>query len=325
MSIDEKNLNLLALLPCPLKVPIEEEFKNFIKSLKNERNIEFNYLVESHATNQLSFYEKVNNYESIDDIPDIVITPGINSFFHKSFIDKFISKDIFTDVTNYDVNKNFKEGGIQDPDGHYTMFSMNILVMVVDLVQLGDLPMPKKWGDLLNPEYKNRVVIRGDKNFFCETTLLNIYKDYGYDGIKKLGNSVKDGWHPSQMVKMAGSGLKGSPTISVMPYFYARTIRNKDKVSVVWPEDGAIVSPVSMLVKKSCLDKYKEIADFFVGETIGKICAGASFPSINPNVENKIPENAPLKWIGWDYIKSQDIKSTIDNLNKYFFEALRGD
>lgn len=325
MDITEKKLNLLALLPCPLKVPLEEEFKIFLKKLKIKKDIELNYLIEGNANNQLSFYEKVKDFVDIENIPDIIITPGINSFFHKSFIDKFIDKEMFVDAANYNINNTLKECDIKDSKGNYTIISMNLLVMVVDLIQLGTLPVPKKWGDLLNSEYKNKVIIRGQKDFFCETTLLNIYKDYGYEGIKRLASSVKDGWHPAQMAKMAGSGLKGSPAISVMPYFYTKAIKNKDKVLVVWPEDGAIISPVSMLVKKSKLDKFKEIAEFFVGEKVGKICADAYFPSVHPKVDNKLPKDAKFKWVGWDYIKSNDIGAIIENLNKHFLKELRSD
>lgn len=324
MKVDGKDLNLLALLPCPLKVPIEQQFKVFLQELKDKTDINFNYIIESHANNQLSFYEKIDELTNIEELPDIVICPGVNGFFRKSFVDKFIDKGMFIDVANYDVNKNLKECGITDPGGNYTMISMNVLVMVVDLTQIGNLPIPKKWGDLLKPEYENKVVIRGQKGTFCETTLLTIYKDYGYEGIEKLGKSVKDGWHPSQMVKMAGSGLKGSPAISVMPYFYAKTIRNKDKVAVVWPEDGAIVSPVFMLVKKEKLDKVKEIAEFFAGEKIGEISAGAYFPAVHPSCETNVPEDAVFNWIGWDFIKSNDIGSIIDNLNKCFLKSFRG-
>lgn len=316
------HLNLLALMPCPLKVPVEEEFKNYLSKLDCD---DITYIIDSNANNQLSFYDKVDDFKNIDDVPDIVISPGINHFFRQPFVDRFIDKGYFADVTSNDINKNLKHCGIKDPGGNYSILSMNLLVMVVDLTQINNLTIPKTWGDLLKDEYENKVIIRGQKGFFCETTLLTIYKDYGYEGIKKLGKSVREGWHPAQMARMAGSGLKESPTISVMPYFYTKTIQNKDKVLIIWPEDGAIVSPVTMLVKKSKQDKLKNICDFFVGEKIAKISSGAYFPSIYPINNEDLPKNATFNWIGWNFIKSNDIGTLIDNLNECFLKALRGD
>lgn len=318
----DKNLNLLALMPCPLKVPIEQEFTNFINQLE-ANNI--TYLIDSNANNQLSFYDKVDDFTSIDDIPDIIISSGINNFFRKPFVDRFIDKGLFVDVSSDKISELLKKSGIKDPDGNYTIISMNILVMVVDLTQIGDLPIPKKWSDLLNEEYENKVIIRGQNDFFCETTLLTIYKSCGLEGIKKLGKSVKEGWHPAQMARVAGTGLPDSPAISVMPYFYTKTIQSKDHVLVVWPEDGAIVSPVSMLVKKSKLDKLKKVAEFFTGEKVAQISSGAYFPSLYPTQDENLPENATFNWIGWDFIKSNDVGAIIENLNKHFLNSLRGD
>lgn len=322
-SVEADNLNLLALLPCPLKVPLEEAFNKFLKKSGIKEKHKLKYLIESNANNQLSYNKYVSQFESIDDIPDIVISSGVNCFYSKSFVKKFIDKDLFVDVAaaDYISNKSLEGVGIKDPGGNYTIFSMNILVMVADLTKIGELPLPETWGDLLVPEYNKKVVIRGQKNNFCETTLLAVYKEYGYEGIKNLGRSVMAGWHPAQMVKMAGTGREDAPAISVMPYFYTRTIKNKDKVKVIWPKDGAIISPVTMLVKKSKYNQLKEIAEFFTGTEAGRICAGAYFPALNPEVDNKIPEDAAFNWIGWDFIKSKDMSALVDDLNRIFLEG----
>lgn len=320
-SVEDASLNLLALLPCPLKVPLQEEFNKFFQDYSKKNNIKLDYLIESNANNQLSYNKYVGQFEDIEDIPDIVISTGVNCFYSKRFMEKFIDKGLFIDAANYMPDERLRKTGIKDPGGNYTLFSMNLLVMVADLTKLGDLSLPSKWGDLLKPEYRKKVVIRGQKNTFCETTLLTIFKEYGYEGIKSFGRSVMAGWHPAQMVKMAGSGREEAPAISVMPYFYTKTIKNKDKVKVIWPEDGAIVSPVSMLVKKSKYNQLKDIAEFFTGIKAGKICAGAYFPSLNPEVDNKIPEEAAFNWIGWDFIKSKDMNAVVNELNEIFLES----
>ncbi|RCX21067.1 ABC-type Fe3+ transport system substrate-binding protein [Anaerobacterium chartisolvens] len=318
----QKAPNLLALLPCPLKIPLQEEFSSFICS--SYRQGELEYLIEGNANNQLSYYTYVEQFEDIDDVPDIVISPGINSFFYKGFVEKFIDKGYFADAAEYMPGEMLKRAGVKDPGGNYTMICMNLLVMVADLDQMGDLPLPKSWGDLLHPQYEKKVVIRGQKEFFCETTLLTIFKDYGLEGVEKLGRSVKAGWHPAQMAKMAGSGNVNAPAISVMPYFFTKTIKNKGNVKVIWPWDGAIISPVSMLVKASKMEQLKNAWSFFTGTAAAKICAGAFFPSLHPEVDNKIPEEASFNWLGWEFIKSRDIGAILNELNQCFLKAYKG-
>lgn len=319
-DINLQNLDLLALLPCPLKVPIEMEFKNHFQ---NENTI-LKYLIEGNANNQLSYNTQVENYTDIESIPNITITSGINNFYSKSFRKNFIEKGYFYDAANYRANSVFSNIDLKDPEGNYTIIASNVLVMVADINAIGDIEPPKKWGDLLKPEFEKKVAIRGTNNSFCETTLLTIFKEYGYEGIKKFGRSVKYGWHPSQMVKMAGSGRVEAPVISVMPYFFTKTIPNKENIKIIWPEDGAIVSPVTMLVKKSCKEKQQKIIDFFTSAKLGEICAGAFLPSLHPEVSNKIPAGVPFNWIGWDFISERDIGALIKKLNTIFIAHYRG-
>ncbi|WP_066625088.1 ABC transporter substrate-binding protein [Clostridium magnum] len=319
-DISLKDLDLLALLPCPLKVPIEMEFKNHFEN----ENATLNYLIEGNANNQLSYNTQIESYTDIESIPEITITSGINNFYSRNFQKKFIEKGYFYDAANYKANSIFSNIDLKDPEGNYTIIASNILVMVADINALGDIEPPTKWGDLLKPEFQKKVAIRGTNTSFCETTLLTIFKEHGYEGIRKLGKSVKWGWHPSQMVKMAGSGRAEAPAVSVMPYFFTKTIPNKQNVKILWPEDGAIISPVTMMVKKSCKEKQQKIIDFFTSTKIGEICAGAFLPSLHSKVSNKIPEYATFNWIGWDFIKERDIDALVKKLNTIFIASYRG-
>ena len=308
-------LNMLALLPCPLKLPLQEAF---LQCVNNDIVKSCNYLIEGNANNQYSYYDYVEQFDDIDEIPDIVITPGINSFYYKKFVDKFIKKGLFAYVAEPVPTCTFSEAGILDPEVSYNILYMNLLVMVVDKLKIGNTPIPKAWGDLLNPDFKNKIAIRGQNTTFCETTLLTIFKEYGFEGIRRLGRSVKYGWHPAQMAKAAGSGSKDSPTVSIMPYFYTKTIKHKQNVEVIWPKDGAIVSPVTMLVKAEKAKSLKNISSFFTSSYAGRICASACFPSLHPEVDNRISKDVKFNWLGWDFIKQYDVGSLLSQLNKVF-------
>ena len=186
--------------------------------------------------------------------------------------------------------------------------------------------MPRSWSDLLNPAYAKSIAIRGNRDgSFCETLLLSLYKDLGSSGLERLGRNVAWGWHPSQMVKAAGSGRDDTPAISVMPLFFANNIKNRGNVTIVWPGDGALVSPVTMLVKAEKREELRHLIEFLNGPQVAAICAGAAFPAVHPEVDNRLPDNAAFKWIGWDYVKNNDLKALISDTNAAFLRAYHGE
>lgn len=318
--------SLLALLPCPLKVPIEEAFNGFLAALTPEQRAPLTFCIEGNANSQIDYADYADQIESLEDMPDIIITPGFNSFFHPHFVERFIKTGQFASVNSYSGDKHLAAMGITDPDSHYSMLAMNLLVPVVDHTRLGNRAGPQSWADLLKPEYAKSIAIRGNHDgTFCETLLLSLYKDFGGEGLEQLGRNVAWGWHPSQMVKSAGSGRENTPAISVMPLFFANNIKNSENVTVVWPTDGALVSPVTMLIKADKREELRLLIDFLNGPEVAAICAGAAFPALHPEVDNRLPDSATFKWIGWEYVKNNDLKTLIAATNAAFLRSFHGE
>jgi len=318
-------LNLFALLPCPLKVPLEEAFEAYLDTLPPDKRSSFTYCLEGNANHDVDYYALVDHFESIDDMADIIITPGFNNFFHRPFVERFIKQGLFTSVSTFSGDRHLASLGVIDPQEQYTMLAMNLLVMVADHARLGDRPAPETWKDLLEPVYRKSVAIRGNHDgSFCETLLLSIHKDHGRTGVARLGENVRYGWHPSQMVKAATVGSADAPAVSVMPYFFARQLLNREGISIIWPKDGALVSPVTMLVKTGKRAELQPLLDFLTGARVAAICAEAGFPALHPGVDNRLPDDAALKWIGWEYVKQNDIKSMLVEINATFLQAFKG-
>ncbi len=316
-------LNLFALLPCPLKVPVETEIAGVIQSLRKQKGISLNVCIESNADHSVRFMDYVKYFTEPEELPDIILITGFH-FLLRSFVERFVDTGIFAAVPNQAVNTRL--AGVSqliDPDGHFSVIAANALVMVVDTKRLGEVTLPGSWGDLLRPEYRGQVVIRGHQDTFCDIVQLNYFKDFGSAGINTLAEAVRYGLHPAQMVKDLTGKRPDVPPIYVMPYFFARTLAGLPHIKVIWPAEGAFVYPILVLVKQAKMAELQEVAEFLTGPRIAQICAGAFFPALHPAADWAIPVEARFKWIGWDFVKGHDIKQLSQKLNADFLIAHR--
>jgi len=297
-----KTPDFLALMPCGLRNPFKDHVDAFVEA-HPEWFADLNYLVEGNVNHETRYYPEIDKLKSVDELPDIVLASDVNAFFHHRFLNRF--SDRFTTYLPHPPHPFLANVGFCDPNGHFSMFTGNLLVVVVDKRKLGNRPMPTKWVDLLHPDFKEDVILRGEDGFFCNAVLLPYYKEYGMDAIKLMALNVKSGRHPAEMVKLAGSDREEAATIYVMPYFFAAKIRNPH-LEIVWPKDGAILSPVFLLVKNEAVEKYRNMLDFIFSKDTAQVLSSNLAPSLHPEVSNEhIP--GPVKWLGWEFLMQNDI------------------
>lgn len=316
----QKDLTLLALLPCGLKMPFTRAFEAFASTYNEQHDNSLKYLLEGNVNHELSYYAYIDSVESFDELPDVIISSDINSFFHKPFRDKFLAKNGFVDLLPQKIHHDFENIGFDDTERQFTMLSANLLVLVSIDELLEGKPRIESWKDVLKPEFQNSVVMRGQAKFFCNGVLLPFYALFGIDGIVDLARSVRTGVHPSEMVKMIDSGKRDVAPLYIMPYFFAQKIKDKSRISINIPTEGAIASPVQMLVKRTSQDKVKEITAFLCSTEFGQICADAYFPSVNEKVTNTTSYIKKLHWIGWDFLKQNDIGKLKKEIEEKFFK-----
>ena len=319
----QRDLTVLALLPCGMKMPFNRAFDEFMQEYNDTHDVPLHYLVEGNVNHEVSYYSYIDAVESIDELPDIIISSDINSFYHEPFRRRFLGGDYFVGLTPDVVNADLEKIDFSDPANQFTMLSANLLVLVVIRDRVPDFPENPSWRDVLSEKYTNSVVMRGQKEFFCNGVLLPFHKLYGEDGVHQMGRSVQTGVHPSEMVKMIDGSDENVAPLYIMPYFFARKIKHRERVTIHVPMEGAIVSPVQMLVKKDSLDAVSEITDFLLGESLGQICADAFFPSVHPKVHNSTAGVSPLLWLGWDYILGRDVGQTKKHIESIFMTSFR--
>lgn len=135
------------------------------------------------------------------------------------------------------------------------------------------------------------------------------------EGIRKFAANTHGLMHSSRMAKSGGVAKAGA--IYVIPYFFAESTKQPGHMQVVWPDDGAAASPLYFLVKDSERERLKGLTDFFVGG-FGAIDSARWFLPIGGPIPDNLPAGANIKWVGWDYIRMNDITGIRDMLNDSF-------
>ena len=311
-------ISVMGLLPCPVRTPLLTKFNEFLEA---HPEIVVDYELRAASVGLDWIKKDVIEAGHIENLADIFISAGFDLFFEKDLMGKFKENKVFKDITGIkEYNEDFEndEISLKDPKGDYSMLGVVPAIFLVNKEVLGDRKIPTSWKDLLSPEFENSVSLPiADFDLF-NSILIHIDYKYGKDGVKVLGRTLLQSLHPAQMVK-SDKFKENVPTVTIMPYFFSKMLKGDSKMVAVWPEDGAIISPIFMLTKDNGKDNLEDIAKFLAGKEIGEVLSHEGlFPSVNPDVENHI--NGKYMWCGWDYIYSNDIGKVLEENKKIFFE-----
>lgn len=318
-ELKNEKIKIQGLLPCPVRVPLQNAFDEFVSNFKTDTEIIGEFKAASMGLDWI--FEDNENPLDTSKFADIFISAGFDMFFDKKGMGKFRGQDVFKDVTGFEkLNENFdnNEISLKDPEGQYSMIGVVPAVFLVNTKELGNTKAPESWDDILQPEFENKVSLPvGDFDLF-NSLLLHIFNKYGEKGVENLGRSMLCNMHPSQMVK-SDKQKKMRPAVTIMPYFFTKMVREGGNMIAVWPKDGAIISPIFMLTKKESLPKSQPIIDFFASKKIGEILSHQGmFPSVHPSVDNRLKEENKFMWLGWDYIKNNDIGALVKKTEAIF-------
>ncbi len=324
-KLQKEVISLAGVLPCPVKVPLMETFEKWL----GEQDFSFELKHEFKAASMgIDWMMESLEQQSIHEIPDFFLSAGFELFFDQKLFGKWKAEDLFVDVAGLEhYHQDFENDKIslKDPKKQYSILGVVPAVFLINTEELNGRRMPTSWSDILSKEFENSVSLPiADFDLF-NAILLNIYKNYGEDGVIRLGKSLSRGMHPSEMVK---SHIKKNnrPAISIMPYFFSWMAKVDGPMKAVWPEDGAIISPIFMLSKKEKKEKLAPIVQFFASKEVGEILAhNGRMPSVNPEVDNQIEKENNYMWLGWDFIKEHDISTLIKTCIELFESGSKGE
>ncbi|MEG0250467.1 MAG: ABC transporter substrate-binding protein [Peptostreptococcus sp.] len=319
---ENADVNIEGVLPCPIRIPLLEGFESWLE--ENQKKLDYSIDYELKSANMgLDWIKDQVKTGDVNQIPDVLMSAGFDLFFDKELMGQFLDKDVFeasTDEINSDFCNDYID--LRDPHKKYLITGVVPAVFLVNKDELNGRKMPTKWEDILSEEFEDSVAVpMGDLDLF-NALVVSLYKEYGMDGISKLARSYMKNLHPAQMVKAKGKTKSTNPAVSIIPYFFTQMLSGENQVAV-WPEDGAVISPIFMIAKKEKKEKIQPIIDFFMSKEIGEIfSANGKFPSTNKEVDNGLKEDQKFKWVGWDFIEKTDIGALLKELEAKFNEEI---
>ena len=311
-------VDLLLYAPCPVKLVMKDQIDRIVE-LYRERNVELVVRVPMGCTS-IDPFDPVYLSKDPDELPAIIASIGFGDFWKQEFVSRFVRSGVFESVLPSRVNPMFEKAGLIDPRGCYTIYGVTPYIFLVDTKRLGALPAPRVWEDLLDSKYRNEIVMCGDGDDMADAVVLNMYKDQGIDGLKRLAGNVKSIMHSSRMAKIAGTDDPDAAVVFIIPCFFAESTKRPEHVRVVWPEDGAAASPLYFLAKKSERGRLSELISFFT-HGFSTIESASRFIPLGRTDMSGVPADAKIKWIGWNFIEENDVSTLRDELNLTFRAA----
>lgn len=314
-----EKLDLYGLLPCMLKVPLETEFNRFMQERGETGVYHFDW------QDNLDLMQAVTAGARPEQLPPVMIWVGNGAMFNRNFMQQFVLHGRYRSLSEATVNTALAPYQLLDPNGNFTMLATDAVVLVADLKLMGNLPFPRRWSDFLEPDYAGTLSLCGrhEAEVFSPPMLLAMQQSFGFEGLRRFARAVGGACHPATMSKLAGSGKAAGLPFNAVPLFFAKTIGHREDVAIIWPEDGALAVPMTMLLRSDASERQEQMARYFSSLSAGRICSNAWFPSLHPQVDNRHLPGSTLKWIGWELLYDPGFETLLAETLAVFRQAFR--
>lgn len=142
--------------------------------------------------------------------------------------------------------------GYVEKDYRWTSSNAHVMIIMYNKSIVTESDKPLSWGDLLKPEWKDKVVLANpEKSGSAYAQVYGIYKLYGWDGLKKLIDNAKILDSSSLIYKGVAAGEY--PVGITMEYAAYRYIAGGSKdVGIVYASDGSFIAPEGAAIIKNC-------------------------------------------------------------------------
>ncbi len=315
-------VTIAGLVPCPIRIPMTNVLESAVAQFSERTGSAVTCNLQAAYTGTEWLEEHISSEPTVDDLPDIFLSAGFRLFFTDRRFRSLRDSGAFADRTGWPrLNTLGTVNSLADPHKAFSVISVVPAVFMVNLDLLGDRPVPQSWAEILSPEYENSLALPiGDFDLF-DSLLIGVERTFGTEGIERLARNMFQSMHPAQMISSARPASTNDverPAITIMPYFFTRTITEDSPLIAVWPEDGALTAPV-LLVTRADRPEIQPLIDVIAGESMSRVLTRLGlFPSTHPANDDFDAEAHPLQWPGWDLLLSDELPRTLERTTAAF-------
>lgn len=314
--MSSRSLDMLGRMPIPLRRP----FKQVVEAVAIRHGLEVCALMGGEWSSPFDGLRQQGD----DDGPAMVVTP----WSPEALCDHLVAT---ARPAGGVVPTDPACAALADPQGAFVVFAAIPLVFLVDHDKLDGRAPPRRWEELLAPDWRGGVVFGGwrphpqapftDYNQFL---LLCLLEEFGEAGVRAFATSVKGLQHNVVSARHAGGagGLGGAVTI--LPWMQATMAPRRHRLSVVWPEDGAYAMPIGFVLRPQAAGRLRPLVEALTGVEFGRVLARNCYPPTTGLVAGAVPPGAGFKWPGWQRVRDGRMAERAAIAGRLFFESWRG-
>ncbi len=128
------------------------------------------------------------------------------------------------------------------PGNLFTPSNVHVVVLMVNENQLGDLPTPKTWTDLLDPKWKGKIVVADPANSSTGYTVLwGVHKMLGDEKLKQLAANVAVSSSSSAVQNGVAMG-EYAVGLAFEANAYPYVDGGQEEIKLIYPEDGTFIT-----------------------------------------------------------------------------------
>jgi Bacterial extracellular solute-binding protein len=309
-----RRLDFLGHAPCPIRNELRQRLHRNFRALEAKGGAVPAWFMPAgcHSPNP---YDELWQTTDAAELPGLISENGFGDYNRPEFVQRWFDTGVFGMIEGGAIRPEFHEAGLIDPKGQFRVYGAVPEVLLVDLNRLGDRPLPRSWEDVLHPKFRHDVIISGEPGEIHESLVHGLGRDHGEAGLAALGANVRDFCHPAEMAKMAGTPNPKGAALYILPNFFAKSCPHREATRIVWPEEGAYLNPLYLFRKTDAAPAASVAQDYLCGPDWSAHLAKIGFA---PARADAPPLPGKLRWVGWDYVRTQDLAAVAATMNAAF-------
>lgn len=267
-----------------------------LESLLKRKAPNTEFITPSSSSEELKYFADIFKNPIKEELPELIVTlqPDILKYFEKDEVKKHYV-DFSSDLPELRVDLKSLNLDSSVPYVKPLLYTPIIMLVNKDVKN-----PPKSWKDLLDPRFNGKI-LAPDAQTPVSIAFDFLMKDIA-DGenIDDFFNSMKYSGLPFDVITGVN---KGFYDVGLLPLPFARYNMGKNLETLI-PEEGAIVLPEMIFIRKDASPETIEVAKDLFGKNIQRFFSqlGALIPVIEEiPLPVEVKEEMNFYWKGWDW------------------------